>query len=156
MGYIAVVHLKAGLTTICSSTIFPISLLPDICWYFHIFKIGCWSSDWPSLEKMPRESVWNKRVEVRVKSEKAEGELESKLSPFYWFFCCCFFVCFVFFVFEKKKKNMMTMHHRLLLWCYWDKEGNINKLPSPPSLCLRRRRRGWRDNASSSSSMLML
>jgi hypothetical protein len=39
MGYIAVVHLKAGLTAICSSTIFSISLLPDICWYFHISKL---------------------------------------------------------------------------------------------------------------------
>jgi hypothetical protein len=41
MSYIAVVCLKVGVTAISTSTDFSISLLHDICWYFHIFKTTC-------------------------------------------------------------------------------------------------------------------
>jgi hypothetical protein len=55
-----------------------------------------------------------------------------------------------------KKKKMITHCHCLLLWCYWNKEGDDNKLPSPSSLCLRRRRRrGQHGNAPLSSFMVM-
>ncbi len=40
-----------------------------------------------SLEKkkMPKENVWNKRVEAGAKSERAKHEFEGKLPPFSWF-----------------------------------------------------------------------
>ncbi len=47
----------------------------------------------------------NGKAKARTKSEKAERELEGKLSPFFWFFFSCFLVCFIFIVFEKKKKK---------------------------------------------------
>jgi len=37
----------------------------------------------------------------------------------------------------------------LFVWCCWNKEGDDNKLSLLSSLCLRRRRRGWRGDAPS-------
>jgi hypothetical protein len=60
-----------------------------------------------------------------------------------------------FFMLEKKKTT--TMHRCLLLWCYWNKEGDGNKLLSPFFLCLKRRRRkGRHGNVLLSSSMVVL
>ncbi len=58
-------------------------------------------------KKMPRESVWNRRVEARTKSENVERELKGKFLPFFaffsylWFFFLCVF--FSFLMLEKKK-----------------------------------------------------
>jgi hypothetical protein len=55
-------------------------------------------------------------------------------------------------MFKKKKTVAMCWH--LLMWCCWNKKGDGNKLLSP-SLCLRRRRRGWHGNASLFPSIVL-
>ncbi len=85
-------------------------------------------------KKMSGESVWNRRVEVGTKSERAEQELEGKLFPFCWFFFFVVFLCVLsslclrkrwwqqcavvfFYGVVAEKKKMMAMCHHFLLWC---------------------------------------
>ncbi len=110
-------------------------------WFFFLYFFPFLLLD---KKKMPRESIWNRKVEVKAKSERVERELEGKLPPFSWFFFVVFLCVLFFFVFEKNKT--MTMHRCLFLWCYWNKK---SKLSSPFSLYLRRRK-GCCGNVSSS------
>ncbi len=75
-------------------------------------------------KKMPRESIWNRRVEARAKSERAEWEFEGMLPPFSWFF-------FLFF------------SHVFCLLCVWEKEDNDNVPLISSVVVLQRRRRRW-------------
>ncbi len=54
-------------------------------------------------KKMLGESVWNKKVKVAAKSEKAERELESKIPPFFLFFFFCVF--YLFCVWQEEDDN---------------------------------------------------
>jgi hypothetical protein len=54
---------------------------------------------------MPRESIWNRKVEMGTKSEKAEWELENKLPPLFWFFWLFFCVFFILCVWEEKNDS---------------------------------------------------
>ncbi len=72
-------------------------------------------------KKMLGESVWNKKVEVGAKSEKAEWELESKFPPFSWFFLLLFCV--------------------FCLLCVWKEEEDGNVLSSSFVMVLQKRKR---------------
>ncbi len=68
------------------------------------------------LEKknMPRESIWNRRVEAGSKSKRAYQELEGKLPPFSTFlFFSMVFVFFVFFSFSFTWEEKDTERKRL-------------------------------------------
>jgi hypothetical protein len=54
-----------------------------------------------------------------------------------------------------KKKKTTAMRHHFLMWCCWTKKGDGNKLTSPSSLCIKRRRKGRHGNAPSFSSMVV-
>jgi hypothetical protein len=99
----------------------------------------------------------SRKVEAGAKSKKAERELEGKLLPFSWFsfvvlLCVLSFLCLrrrrwqqcviIFFCGGvAKKKKTMAMCRRLLLWCYYNEEGDGSLLPSLSFLCLRKRRK---------------
>ncbi len=74
----------------------------SLCFFFLFFL--------PFEKKMmPGESIWNKRVKTRAKSQKVEEELERKLPPFsviiFFVMIIFFFVLFSFLLLEKKKMS---------------------------------------------------